>query len=217
MWGRDDSKKKSRRTGATGPSARSTLYLLHPPDSKVVMRFPSALTFTDRLVVAASSLFIVGSVVWVPLVCRWAWYKIRSERDQKRRRKYAALAVLCTMLAVAGPHRSPRFGTIVGFRKWKMWESWLKFIAMEVIVDQPHARSSSFLSTPSPSSVPSTGQPPDKAMVAYVPHGIFPFALAFGVLPEAAQCVFGLVRPVVATATEFFPVVRDILRMCECV
>jgi hypothetical protein len=91
-----------------------------------------------------------------------------------------------------------------------MWESWLKFIAMEVIIDQP--RSSSLGSKSSP-----PGEPSDKAMVAYVPHGIFPFALAFGVLPEAAQGVFGLVRPVVATATEFFPVVRDILRFCECV
>jgi hypothetical protein len=56
-----------------------------------------------------------------------------------------------------------------------------------------------------------TNDPNQPAILAFVPHGIFPFAFAFGVLPEIAQTVFGKFRPVVATATNFFPVVNDFL------
>ena len=51
----------------------------------------------------------------------------------------------------------------------------------------------------------------DQAILAFVPHGIFPFAFAFGCLPEIAQQAFGIFRPVVATATNFFPIVNDFL------
>jgi len=51
----------------------------------------------------------------------------------------------------------------------------------------------------------------DQAILAFIPHGIFPFAFAFGVLPELAQRIFGFVHPVVATASGLFPVVRDFL------
>lgn len=59
----------------------------------------------------------------------------------------------------------------------------------------------------------------DRAILAFVPHGIFPFAFAFGALPEIAQKrAFGVFRPVVATATNFLPVVNDFLlwlgKMC---
>jgi hypothetical protein len=202
-----------------------TLYPLHPSDSRAIMRVPSdALSSIDRLIVAASSLFIVGSVAWVPVLCRWACRKVRSEPDPDRRKKYAAVVVVAAVLAIAGPHRSPAFGEWIGVRRWRIWESWMRFIAMEVILDQPSRRAASRESTPSTTNSSSGNQRSapidvthDRLMYAFVPHGIFPFAFAFGVFPEAAQRVFGQFRPVVATATEFFPVVRDILRWCRCV
>lgn len=51
----------------------------------------------------------------------------------------------------------------------------------------------------------------EQAILAFVPHGIFPFAFAFGLLPDIAQEAFGIFRPVVATATNFLPVVSDFL------
>ena len=51
----------------------------------------------------------------------------------------------------------------------------------------------------------------NQAIYAISPHGIFPFALGFAVLPELASRVFGEFRPVVATATSLFPFLRTIL------
>jgi len=51
----------------------------------------------------------------------------------------------------------------------------------------------------------------DQAVLAIIPHGIVPFALAFSALPEAASRVFGEFRPVVASATALFPFVRTFL------
>jgi hypothetical protein len=204
-----------------------TLYPLHPSDTQAIMRVPSdALSSVDRLIVAASSLFIVGSVAWVPVLCRWAYRQVQSEPDPDRRKKYAAIFVMAAVLAIAGPHRSPAFGEWIGVRRWRIWESWMRFIAMEVILDQPSRRRAASrehdASTTNSSSSGNQRSPPidvtqDRLMYAFVPHGIFPFAFAFGVFPEAAQRMFGKFRPVVATATEFFPVVRDILRWCRCV
>ena len=58
----------------------------------------------------------------------------------------------------------------------------------------------------------------DKAILAFVPHGIFPFAFAFASLPDMAQsAAFGVFRPVVASATSLFPIVRDFLSWCDAV
>lgn len=206
------------------PAYPCTLYPLHPSDTQAIMRYPAdALSAMDRLIVAASSLFIVGSVAWVPVLCRWAYNKVRSEPDKDRRRKYAVIAMLAMALAIAGPHRSPAFGEWIGVRRWRIWESWMRFIAMEVILDQPRSRRRPASHGRDPSNGNNQPRSPhidvkqDRIMYAFVPHGIFPFAFAFGVFPQAAQRVFGPFRPVVATATEFFPVVRDILRWCQCV
>jgi hypothetical protein len=141
------------------------------------------------------------------------------QRHRRRRAMIVASIVAATvaLLTTHGPHRSPRFGRWLRIRHWKMWMSWLKFIAMEVIVDQ----------TPSDTKVAAHSheltqrqlallqqpneQEQQQAMLAFVPHGIFPFAFAFGALPALSQRAFGIFRPVVATATNFFPVVSDFL------
>jgi 2-acylglycerol O-acyltransferase 2 len=52
----------------------------------------------------------------------------------------------------------------------------------------------------------------DDAILAFVPHGIFPFALAFSCLPQRGyEETWGVFRPVVATATKLFPLVRTFI------
>jgi hypothetical protein len=186
------------RTRSAHPSS---VYPLHPPDSRLVFRYSQAdLTCLDKVAVAASSLFIVGSVVWVPVVCVWAWRRWRAVNDPRRRTLYGASMLACLGLVTHGPHRTPDFATRwLQVRKWRLWSAWLKFIAMEVIADSTDPADS-------PLDI-RTG----KAVLAFVPHGIFPFAFAFCALPEAAQRAFGSFRPVVATATNFLPVVSDFL------
>lgn len=188
----------------------SSIYPLHPEGSRVLFRIPgSDLTVLDRCVVAGSSLFIVGAFAWVQLVYAWAWRKWKSVpvHDKRRRAAYAGIVMFSIALLSVGPHRSPRVGKWLRVRKWKVWTAWLKFIAMEVIADQDT----------NPKNLNIVQK--DRAILAFVPHGIFPFAFAFGALPEIAQKrAFGVFRPVVATATNFLPVVNDFLlwlgKMC---
>jgi len=181
----------------------SSVYPLPPPESRLVYRMPEAdLSTLDRCVVAGTSLFIVGSFLWVPLVYAFALRKWRSipAHDKKRRAVYAAILVASlALMTVKGPHRSPRVGAWLRVRKWPLWSAWLKFIAMEVRADRDASQTSTM--------------PKDdtKVLQAFVPHGIFPFAFAFGALPDIASKAFGRFRPVVATATNFFPVVNDFL------
>lgn len=207
MEHRTNNQPRSKRPLLPRQEHPCSLYPLHPSDTQVLMRIPeSSLTLVDRVAVAASSLVIVGSVVWVPLLGRWAWNKLRSVTDEHKRRKYAALALAATILAIAGPHRSPRFGNWLRVRHWKLWKAWLRFIAMEVIADQPRTTAAA-LSRPPPTPFSREQDPPpppafdlksDQAALAFVPHGVFPFAFAFGVFPHVAQQVFGFFHPVVA-------------------
>jgi 1-acyl-sn-glycerol-3-phosphate acyltransferase len=173
------------------------VYPLHPPDSRVLVRVPSDISFLDRLIVAGSSIFIVGSLVWVPLTARWVYRRWKQAKDKRKRAMYASLLVILAVLVIGGPHRSPRVGKWLQVRKWSLFQAWVKFIAMEVILDQPKGITMDVQQ--------------DKAIFAFAPHGIFPFAFAFGVLPDIATQSFGYVRPVVATATRLFPVVRDFI------
>lgn len=182
----------------------SSVYPFHPEGSRVVFRtLGSDLTALDRCIVASSSLFIVGAFAWVPLLYVWAWKKWKSipVDDKRRRAAYAGGAMLLLALLSYGPHRSPRVGQWLQVRKWKLWTAWLKFIAMEVIADQDANLR--------------VNVQRDQAILAFVPHGIVPFAFAFGALPVMAQKAFGIFRPVVATATNFLPVVSDILLWIE--
>ena len=51
----------------------------------------------------------------------------------------------------------------------------------------------------------------DQAILAVSPHGIFPFSLAFALLPQKIVDELGEFKPVVATATSLFPFVKTIL------
>jgi hypothetical protein len=179
--------------------SRSSLYpTSHPPGSQVLVRFsPNECTAYDHILVWASSLFFVGSVIWVPAVYAFAFRKLRSipKEETKRRAVYVTILLSATALLAFGPHRHPRVNTLLKVRKWSLWKSWLRFLAFEIVTDQP---------------LPPNIQK-DQAIVAVVPHGIFPFALAFTAVGEASERAFGPFRVVVASAVKLLPMIRDVL------
>ena len=176
----------------------------------------ATLSKVDGVLVAGSSLVFVGSVVWVPLAYAYAVKKWRECRDKRRKAVYFSLIVTAATLAIAGPHRHPRVGRWLNARRWRLWRAWMNFIAFEVISDQGQSSGDEDLPyTRRPGAQVTDSNLPlqkdEQAILAVVPHGIFPFALAFAALPERASQVFGEFRPVVATATALFPFVRTFL------
>jgi Diacylglycerol acyltransferase len=222
------SPSRSSTSGCGG----STLYPLHPSDTQVLVRISgSDLTAWDRFLVSASSLLIVGSVLWVPalLVHVYRRWKRIPVENKRKRALYATLILSAIALYMFGPHRRAQVGKWMRVRQWKLWDAWLRFIAFEVIADiQPTAAlgdhsssSSSSTSSKSPSNMNVADilhkiRTNPSILFAFVPHGIFPFGIAFGVLPEiAARRAFGYFRPVAATATRFFPIVSDLLQWVD--
>ncbi|KAL3806804.1 hypothetical protein ACHAXA_001086 [Cyclostephanos tholiformis] len=150
----------------------------------------------------------------------------RHRRRRRRRSGYDALAsrygaALATiiLLSIFGPHRRTRLGEMLGARRWRLWDAWLNYVGYTVLrdggdddddldrdivplaMDDASARTSSSFD---PLSSP--------AIYAFVPHGIFPFGLAFSCLPERGyDGTWGEFRPVVATATRLFPLVRTFI------
>jgi hypothetical protein len=188
----------------------SSIYPLTPADSRVLFRAAGSyeLSRADRAVVALSSICFVGSIFWVPIFYGWLWKKWSNipKEDKKRRALYAALLIALAGLVAKGPHRSVKAGERMNVRKWSLWRAWLNYLSIEIVSDQSHTESPS-LATKMFDTVK------DQAILAVVPHGIFPFALAFAALPEETNRYFGRFRPVVATATALFPFVRDFLSM----
>jgi len=169
----------------------------------------------DSILVAGSSLFFVGSVVWVPLAYAWAVKKWRECKDKKRRAVYFGMILTAAALAMVGPHRHPKVGKWLSARRWRLWNAWMNFIAFEVISDQGQVEdcdgSYDRRDCPGAKVGISSLQKDEHAILAVVPHGLFPFALAFAALPERASQVFGEFKPVVATATALFPFIRTFL------
>ena len=200
---RDHERKFTSQNLSQGQA--SSIYPSHPLGTQTLLRISGAdLNWLDRCAVATSSVFVVGAFVWVPLLYTYAWKKWKSipSSEQRRKKVYLSFVVVLTILILHGPHRSRRFGRWIQVRKWNLWKIWLKYIAMEVITDNQQISSSH-----RDDNIRS-----EQAILAFIPHGIFPFAFAFGILPEVAQQVFGYFRPIVATATNFLPVVNDFLR-----
>ena len=197
-------RENARQFSSQNLGSASSIYPLHPIGTQTLLRISgSELTWIDQYAVAISSVFVVGAFAWAPILYTYAWRKWKSIPTTEKRRKkvYLSIVVGLTLLILYGPHRSHRFGRWIKVRKWALWNTWLKYIAMEVISDNENISN----------SITNRNIKNEQAILAFVPHGIFPFAFAFGILPEVAQQVFGYFRPIVATATNFLPVVNDFL------
>jgi hypothetical protein len=186
-----------------GNPGGSSVYPLRPHGSYVIARVPDSCTAGDRLSVAASSLFFVGSVLWLPPLYAWAYRKWRTTPASDPKRKlYILFIVGCTALLYKGPQHARWVGRWLKVRRWKLWEAWMRYLAVEFLVD--HGSEDQLISS-------IYYRNDVQSILAFVPHGIFPFGLAFAALPEIAQQSFGIFRPVVATAIGYFPLVRDVL------
>jgi len=196
----------------TSKPTLSSLYPKLPSNCRIAVAATpteSYLSLYDRIIVYTTSLTFVGSIFWTPAFFRWVYRRWKSipRQDKKRRAIYAGILMTFISIGIVGPHRNEKVGQWIGFRTWKIWKSWLRYFAYEVIYDET-------LSTPDHSSNTHTNNldwKTDQAILAIIPHGIFPFALAFAALPQMAIDAFGTFRPVVASATKFLPFVRSFI------
>lgn len=177
------------------------LFPSHPRESKVLLRLlETEATIMDKYCVMASSLLLIGAVSWLPVFSIWAYKRWRKATNKRQKALYAA-CLLAALSMVAAPFGSRRVGDAIRVRHWKLWTSWLRYLAVEVIEDRPRAANAT---RPS-------GQR-DPAIVAVFSHGIFPFSLALAALPQLmTERAFGIIRPVVASATRYLPLVNVVL------
>ena len=222
------------------PRPKLTSPLL-PRGVDIIVQPPSydACTFVDKLLVYASSLTVIGSplyfyfgIYW--LYKKWKHYRALAKEDvvvldkdnytssgessqeipsniqqcaryEKLSSRYAAALAMVLIISFWGPHRSKRVGEWLHARRWRLWDSWLNYVGFTVLHDRGDDDTTTTLH-------PEFDPQSSDAMYAFVPHGIFPFGLAFSCLPERGyNNTWGLFRPVVATATRLFPLVRTFI------
>jgi hypothetical protein len=186
------------------PRVPCSLYPLASTPPNVLLRVAGEpCGWKEEAAIAGSSLFIVGSFLWVPALYVWAYRKWKAVKDPRRKALYGALLLAGTALFVAGPHRRPSFGQRVGFQKWKIWKIWCQFVALEIWNDSKQSAHEHYKKS--------------QSITAFVPHGIFPFSIGLAAIPEIAAIAFGRMRIMVATATNLFPFVRDIISLVHSV
>ncbi|KAL9181130.1 hypothetical protein ACHAXT_009935 [Thalassiosira profunda] len=123
--------------------------------------------------------------------------------------KYGAALAMLLCLSIWGPHRSERLGRLLDVRRWRLWDAWLNYVGFTVLHDRGEGGGSVAKPTQKQREFDMQTSP---AIFAFIPHGIFPFGLAFSCLPQRGyEHTWGLFRPVVATATRLFPLVRTFI------
>jgi Diacylglycerol acyltransferase len=143
--------------------------------------------------------------------------EVLMQQKKYLRRKatvFGATVLTVTFLFVSkySPHRTKLFQRWVQIKKWKFISSWVKFVAMEILSDQKQSQ------YPNGHLAPTIGSPEfhnEQSVLAFVPHGIFPFGFGFGFISYTAEQIFGYFRPVAATATSLVPFLRDIILWCS--
>jgi hypothetical protein len=187
------------------------------------------ISIIDDWSVKLSSIFFVGSVLWVPSLIVYLYRKWKNAKsDIQKRALYRNVLLALIAFTILGPHRHYRVGQWLKFKQWKLWNAWLRYISFQVITDGLRVAGndasaggdsryeldgrSTVISDKNSNSKANFDLKKDQAILAFSPHGIFPFSLGFAVLPERAKEYFGEFRPVVATATRFYPMLRTILQ-----
>lgn len=196
--------QSARKISAT--STCSSSYPMQRPCGARILFKADQLTARDEAMVIAFSLTVFSSIVWVPWVVYYIiykyWKKSAEKKDDdcsaRRKRKLVGYAILLSLaVAIAKPYTNPKVGHWWKIRRWGLWKAWLNYVGMEVLLDNNGGQSKKNFDFKK-----------DPAIFAIVPHGLFPFPLAFAALTDA---VFGIIRPVAATATSLFPFVRELL------
>lgn len=224
-------------------SRKSSLYPTYPENTYILakqsVRNNDELSKLDQFLVYSSSLLIVGSVIWVPasllMYCYRKWkqylrdYRLfqkncdgDDEEEKQRKKKKIGLYYGCCLasmisivaIMITGPHRHPKVGKFLNVRKWRLWQAWLNYISFEVITDCI-GYTKSHQQKPMHDAKQTFDYKKDPAIFAVIPHGLFPFSLAFSALPDIALQTFGFFRPIVATATNLFPFVNMFLSWIE--
>ena len=125
-------------------------------------------------------------------------------RYRRLAKRFGAALAAIILISTLGPHRNEKLGSLLKVRKWRLWNAWLNYVGFSVLKD--HDRTNIEILHPE------FDMKTSPAMFAFIPHGIFPFGLAFSCLPERGYAdTWGLFRPVVATATKLFPFVRTLI------
>ena len=208
----------SRDAGAIHKPSRPyhSLYPFLPPKTQILSKDVGPCTALDRFKVTFTSLFFVGSLVWIPTLYLYVYrkYKLaKKEGHEKKKRLYWSLLASLVVMGIWAPHRKAKVGKWLKVREWSIWHSFLRFFAFQVVTDDSFSMATSLSSRKSkPFDITK-----DPAILAVSPHGIFPFSLAMVALPSAASEAFGYMRLIVASATEFFPLVRTLLSWLESV
>jgi hypothetical protein len=168
---------------------------------------------------------VFSSVVWVPWtisrIARKYFWKERNARpeddsdddeDKYRKRKKVLRYTMFLVLAVAlmKPYANPKVGQWLNVRRWRIWKAWLNYVSVEVLLAKGEEGEGSI----ERKKKKTFDWKKDQAIFAIVPHGLFPFPLAFAALADVA---FGIIRPVAATATSLFPFVRELLGFLDSV
>lgn len=123
--------------------------------------------------------------------------------------KYGAALATMLLVSIWGPHRSKRLGELLDVRRWRLWDAWLNYVGFTVLRDRGGGSGNA---AKPPQNHRGFDVRRDPAIFAFVPHGIFPFGLAWSCLPQRGyERTWGLFRPVVATATRLFPLVRTLI------
>mmetsp|Transcript_24162 Transcript_24162/g.35805 ORF Transcript_24162/g.35805 Transcript_24162/m.35805 type:complete len:119 (-) Transcript_24162:759-1115(-) len=83
------------RQGGRNDSRASSIYPQpYASGSEVITRVSGGdLSTLDKVLVSLSSLIVVGSVAWVPLLFGWLWRKWKKTNDVSRRAFYATLMI----------------------------------------------------------------------------------------------------------------------------
>jgi hypothetical protein len=161
----------------------------------------------EDTVIALSSNFLVGSIFWVPALYVYLYRKWKAAAPKSRQRAvYGAALISLSVFLVAGPQRTQWAKNRLQFRTWRIWKTWCQFVAFEVWRDRKNPREDDNFDHLKAQSI-----------TAFAPHGIFPFAIGVGGVPAIAQHAFGKFRIMIATATNLFPIVRDIIHLVNAV
>merc|ERR1711871_400280 len=147
-----------------------------------VLRHP-VIRRRTHLVVVLSSLVVVGSFVWVPMLSSFI-----AQRCRKSKKRLAALFAFLLFLVYWPLRPWP------GARDWSLWEHWTQYFSPRVILDGKFS-----LEDRRPK------------LFAFMPHGLYPMGAAIALVGDLSRQVFGSLRVAVADAARRVPIYRHLL------